>query len=158
MQINSQTNGIRELVQAFDRAPEIFTKHTKLALNQNLRDVQEEARNNHRFTARTGMLERAIETQITDESNILSGKVFLNTSIAKYAPLVHQGTRAHLITPTNRVSLRWATGGGFKFSRRVMHPGTAPDQFVYQALENKQTSIQQRYGDAITKARLEVGL
>jgi len=156
MQINSKTNGIRELIQAFERSPEIFTRHMKLAVNQNLRDVQTEAKQNHRFTARTGMLERAIQTKDADEN--LSGSVYLDTNIAKYANIVHEGAKPHVITPTNRVSLRWATGGGFKFAKKVMHPGTAKDQFVYEALENKQSSIQQRYVDAVSKARSEVGL
>lgn len=79
-------------------------------------------------------------------------------SVAKYANWVHDGTRPHLITPTNRVSLRWATGGGFKYAKKVMHPGTKPDQFLYQAVEKKKDSLMERYGDALNKARLEVGL
>lgn len=156
MQINSATNGIHELIQAFERSPEVFTKHVKLALNQNLRDIQVEAKQIHRFIARTGMLEKAIQTKDADQN--LSGSVYLDTNIAKYANFVHGGTKRHLITPTNRTSLRWATGGGFKFAKKVMHPGTKSDEFIYQALENKQASIQQRYSDAVNKARIEVGL
>ncbi|WP_378955381.1 hypothetical protein [Pelosinus sp. sgz500959] len=156
MRITSTTNGIRELIQAFERSPNVFAKHIKLALNQNLGDVQNEAKQNHRFTARSGMLERSIQTK--DADNNLSGSVYLDLNIAKYGKWVHDGTPRHLITPTNRTSLRWATGGGFKFAKKVMHPGTKPDEFLYQALERKEGSIQQRYVDAIFKARNEVGL
>ena len=156
MEINSNTNGIRELTQAFERYPDVFTRHMKLALNQNLREVQVEAKQNHRFISRNGNLEKAIVTK--DADNSLSGGVYLDLGISRYANWVHEGTRPHQITPVNRKSLRWATGGGFKFAKKVMHPGTKPDQFVYQALERKESSIMQRYGDALNKARLEVGL
>lgn len=52
---------------------------------------------------------------------------------APHAVFVHWGTRPHVIKPKNRKALRWASGGGFIFTRFVNHPGYKGDPFLINA-------------------------
>ena len=73
----------------------------------------------------------------------MQGVVFLDIDVAKYGPFVHEGTPAHVINPRFKKVLRFVPrgGNGFVFTRRVFHPGTAPDPFLYDALENNIPNI-----------------
>jgi hypothetical protein len=51
-----------------------------------------------------------------------------------YALFVHNGTRPHLIVPRRSTVLVFWSGGGTVFSRRVHHPGTAPNPFLVDNL------------------------
>ena len=78
---------------------------------------------------------------------------------------VHAGTPAHVIRPHFKKILRFVPqgGNGFIFARKVVHPGTAPDPFLYEALQNNVsniTSIFSRYTgialDAVSYTHLDV--
>jgi hypothetical protein len=51
-----------------------------------------------------------------------------------YAYDHHQGTRPHLIRPTDHKFLRFSTGGRVIYSRLVMHPGTRPNHYLSDQL------------------------
>ena len=52
---------------------------------------------------------------------------------APHAVFVHWGTQAHDITPNERKALRWPSGGGFRFAKRVWHPGYKGDAYLVTA-------------------------
>lgn len=119
----------------------IFQKRLSLAVKEATEEVAEEAREHHRYTSRTGNLERAIDTSYGSEG--LIGYAFLNTGTAPYGPFVHEGTKPHDIFPRGRKALRWVGKGGssFIFAKRVHHPGSKEDQFLFDALDRKREAI-----------------
>lgn len=134
------------MVRAFETNPNAVRREINIALGESLTAIQEDAIRDHRFISRSGRLESSIEQQLNPNDS--SGKVFLDTSQgAFYGPWIHQGTKPHNIYPKTRKSLRWPTanGSGFVFSRRVHHPGTAADLFLFDALERQKNVIVQQF-------------
>lgn len=52
---------------------------------------------------------------------------------APHAVFVMFGTKAHLIKPKKKKTLRWAGGGAFHFAKVVHHPGNKPDDWLKRA-------------------------
>lgn len=117
------------------------------AVNISLRDVQEYARAHHRFTTRTGEAERSIEkTDARKVQGSIQGDVGATRKVTIY---LHQGTRPHNIVPRRKLALRWASGNGFVFARRVHHPGTQPDPFIFDAFDHEEARIVSRLEHAL---------
>lgn len=55
-------------------------------------------------------------------------------SDVEYAPMVHDGTRPHIIRPKNAKALRFRVGGRIVYARVVRHPGTRARPFLDRAL------------------------
>lgn len=121
----------RRLLGAAERSPELAKEAMVLALNKSAREVQVIARAKHRFRSRTSQLEKSVEYEV--DPSEMTATVQLNEALAPYAPFVHDGTRPHLILPRAKQALRWVKNGKFVFARKVHHPGTKPDQFLYEA-------------------------
>ena len=71
---------------------EIMPRQIAIAAKEWLTSVQTEARLVHRFTTRTGALERSIQTKVTERAE--DGKVYLETGIARYGPYIHNGFKS----------------------------------------------------------------
>jgi len=54
---------------------------------------------------------------------------------ASYAQYVSHGTKAHIIKPKVKKSLRWAGTNGFKFAKLVNHPGYKGDPIEQPAID-----------------------
>ena len=122
----------RRLLGAAERSPELANEAMVLALYKSAREVQIIARAKHRFrSSLAAHLEKSVEYEV-DPSEMIA-TVQLNENVAPYAPFVHDGTRPHLILPRAKQALRWVRNGKFVFSKKVHHPGTKPDQFLYEA-------------------------
>lgn len=134
---------------------DIFDKHIRLAIKESITEIQEEARQHHAFHARTGSLERSIDTRFSF-TGALSGEVFLNTAKAEYGPFIHQGTKPHDIFPKKKKALRFPKGKEFIFTKFVHHPGTKKDPFLFDALRAKREDITQIFKDYTGKALKEV--
>lgn len=119
-----------------------FVKKASEALSLSLRDVQERARGHHRFTTRTGLAERSIRTASARKGRTLSGTVY---TVLDYGVYLHQGTNPHVIEPRRKKALRWTDGGKFVFARRVKHPGTKKDPYIYEALDAEEPVIVSRF-------------
>ena len=130
----------------------IFEKRIRQAVKASTIDVRETAQEQHRFTSRTGNLEKAIDYQISNSG--MQGVVFLDSDVAKYGPFVHEGTPAHVINPRFKKVLRFIPrgGNGFVFARRVFHPGTAPDPFLYDAIDRKRGDVYATFAKATNMA------
>lgn len=129
-------------------AREVFEKRLRQATKASAREVQEEAQRTHRFTSRSGQLERAIDVRMIGDK---TAEVYIDSDLAPYGPFVHEGTKAHYIFPREKQSLRWVPSGGngFVFAKRVFHRGTQPDQFLYEALDNSREAVHDIFSKAV---------
>lgn len=159
MQLKVEIKRLKELLAAFETAPKATKDAMRKALKQSLIAVQRRARREHNFRSRTGALERSVNYEITSEWPPV-GRVWLDNSAGisawgvPYGVFVHEGTRPHRITPVKKKTLRWLSGNGrfFYFSKRVWHPGTKPDPFIYKAAENETANINDIFDRRINKA------
>ena len=151
------------------------------ALLESCRLVQREARAHHRFTPRTGALEREIAYQV-DRAK-LEGTIYFQMQRAPYAPFVHEPTGSfgargtYVIRPKEKKALRWATfiggsreisardyrnmregkyrrGSEFAYAKEVHHPGSPADRFLYEAADRchaRITAIFDRHIAAATR-------
>ena len=129
-------------------AREVFEKRLRQAIKASAREVQEEAQRTHRFTSRSGQLERAIDVRMIGDK---TAEVYIDSGLAPYGPFVHEGTKAHYILPREKQSLRWVPSGGngFVFAKRVFHRGTQPDKFLYEALDNSREAVRGIFSQAV---------
>lgn len=73
---------------------------------------------------------------------------------ARYAIFVHEGTRPHMILPTNRRALYWP--GAQHPVRSVRHPGTKANRFM-DAIKDKATAdIQKLFTQALDMINVEI--
>lgn len=143
-----------KLVEAFERAPDKVRNMIRLQLKLAVRDIKEYASDHHNYTSRSGILEReGIVTKV--EGNV--GTVMLNPSVP-YAQYVHEGTRRHKIRIRHKRSLRWPAGDGVRFAKSVNHPGTAPDQFLYEAAAAQEKHVQEVLSKSVEEALRKAGL
>ena len=77
------------VLQAVGKIPRALSREVKPEMKIQLRDVQKQARRNHRFDTRSGAAERSIQTEISRSG--FSGKVYLDLGIAAYARRLHKG-------------------------------------------------------------------
>ena len=136
-------------------AREVFEKRLRQAIRASAREVQEEAQRTHRFTSRSGQLERAIDVRMIGDK---TAEVYIDNNLAPYGPFVHEGTRAHYIFPKEKQSLRLVPvgGNGFVFAKRVFHRGTQPDQFLYEALDNSREAVRDIFSKAVNVSLGEI--
>ena len=143
-----------KLVKAFEEFPEETTKQLRSGLKIAGRDNQEYASDHHNYSSRSKILEReGIVTKV--EGNV--GTVMLNPS-DPYAQYVHEGTRRHKIRIRHKRSLRWPAGDGVRFAKCVNHPGTAPDQFLYEADAAQEKHVQEVLSKSVEEALRKAGL
>lgn len=163
MELKIEIRRLAELVAAFEKAPAIIKEEIRLALRVALRDIQERARSEHRFRTRSGNTERSVTTQIISDWPA-TGRIKLDPAVtrttngASYGEYIHDGTRPHVIRPKDKKALRWPGGNGFIFAKRVNHPGTKPDPFLYEAAENERASINATFDRYTEEAIRKAGL
>ena len=109
--------GLDDVTRNLDSFSQDVQVELKEALDISLRDVQEYAREHHRFITRTGEAERSIETAAS-YGTYFKGVVGTTREITVY---LHTETDRHVIVPRLKQSLRFVKGDKFKFARR--HPG-----------------------------------
>ena len=145
--------GLDDVTGNLDSFSQNVQVELKEALDISLRDVQEYAREHHRFITRTGEAEKSIETAAS-YGTYFKGVVGTTREITVY---LHTGTDRHIIVPRLKQSLRFVKGNKFKFARRVNHPGTKEDPFIYNALKHNRSDIISRFENAIINAVREMG-
>lgn len=128
----------------------ILRRSIKNAMERSVSKLHNYATTHHRFISRTGTLERAVQSEVTDGG--FRGVVSLNEGVAGYGPCVHEGSRAHVIRPRNKRALRWPGKGGFVFSKISHHPGYKGDPFLYDALDDNSAEIDKIFDEEIENA------
>lgn len=128
----------------------ILRRSIKNAMERSVSKLHNYVATHHRFISRTGTLERAVQSEVTDGG--FRGVVSLNEGVAGYGPCVHEGSRAHVIRPRNKRVLRWPGKGGFVFSKISHHPGYKGDPFLYDALDDNSAEIDKIFDEEIENA------
>ena len=128
----------------------ILRRSIKNAMERSVSKLHNYATTHHRFISRTGTLERAVQSEVTDGG--FRGVVSLNEGVAGHGPCVHEGSRAHVIRPRNKRVLRWPGKGGFVFSKISHHPGYKGDPFLYDALDDNSAEIDKIFDEEIENA------
>lgn len=128
----------------------ILRRSIKNAMERSVSKLHNYATTHHRFISRTGNLEGAVQSEVTDGG--FRGVVSLNEGVAGYGPCVHEGSRAHVIRPRNKRVLRWPGKGGFVFSKISHHPGYKGDPFLYDALDDNSAEIDKIFDEEIENA------
>lgn len=145
--------GLDDVTRNLDSFSQNVQVELKEALDISLRDVQEYAREHHRFITRTGEAEKSIETAAS-YGTYFKGVVGTTREVTVY---LHTGTDRHVIVPRLKQSLRFVKDNKLKFARRVKHPGTKEDPFIYNALKHNRRDIISRFENAIANAVREMG-
>lgn len=135
LEVKLEGNDIsRALALVHDRAVKALNVGLKIAT----REIQNTARSRHKFTTRSGNLERSIQTT----SGYLIGSVDLNKRIAPYGNYIHEGTRDHEVKPKDKKALRYVGAGGrFFFSKGHKVSGIKKDPFIVNAFESRRAEI-----------------
>ena len=60
---------------------------------------------------------------------------------APYAIYIEYGTRPHIIRPVRARALRFEVNGEVVFTRLIRHPGTKPQRFIRETVEELQNQI-----------------
>lgn len=140
-----------KLFAAMAKFPVATKKNVNMALKIGARDIQTDARQNHRFVSRSGNAERSIETEYHPQ--ILTAKVGIDKGVAKYGAILHDGTPAHVIKAKNGKTLRFVgKNGRFVYRKRIKHPGTKPDRFIHQASFRNTRRVNDLIHNAIEKS------
>lgn len=133
------------------------------AVKAGLRDIQVDATQDHVYTSRSGNADRSIAVEIAP--NNLGGKVFLDTGIAPYGPILHEGSgvygpkgQAFKVEAKNKKALRWVMGGAFRFARSVVVKGIRPDPFLYRAAHFRLAAVMARFNAAVDRTLKAGGL
>ena len=135
-----------KLVRAFEKAPDETREKLRQVVKTTARDIRAQAAAEHRYTSRSGMLERKGTAYQTDG---LRATVFLDSTAVPYGRYLHEGTKTHVIEPRNRRVLRWPVGEDFAFAKRVRVSGIKPDPFLYNAAEEEAPAFERRLAAAL---------
>ena len=149
MEIRIKVKGLDEAISRLDKVSAGTQLRLKDAMRTAVRDIQEQARKEHQFTTRTGEAERSIEGTTSFQKDSYSGTVGTTRLITIY---LHQGTKRHLIRPKQKLALRWTAGGQFVFAKRVRHPGTKKDPFIFKAAAHEKRKVLSRFERAVRQA------
>lgn len=101
---------------------------------------------------RSGHLAQSLRTRTVTGSFFSGGVEGGLQSPLPYASFVEDGTRPHTIEARFRRSLRWPTGGGFAFAKKVRHPGTKPNPFMERAVQSVSREAEDIFADAFALA------
>ena len=95
------------------------------------RNAKQNIENNR--SVKTGHLWRHISTEVGNM------EVTVHTSNVKYARLVEEGTRPHIIRPENKKALYWE--GARRPTRSVRHPGSKAKPYLIPAFNSEKDKI-----------------
>jgi hypothetical protein len=89
---------------------------------------------------KTGYLASTVYKQISDSEGVVG-------VAASYAKVVVEGTAPHEIRPANGGVLAFMIAGKMIFTPIVHHPGTKPNAFVQNALEETKSKVDSTFAE-----------
>jgi hypothetical protein len=122
---------ITQAIDALKKLSPIINRKIDIAIQKGAKEIQSYGRRVHRFKRQSGDLQRSISIRFNRQAHAAS--IFLDTGVAYYAGYVHGGTRPHEIVAKNKKSLLFTSYGRNVFRKKVFHPGTKPDEFLFEA-------------------------
>ena len=149
MELNITIKGLDAVASRLDKVSADTQTKFKDAMESSVGDIQERARKNHRYITRTGDAERSTKTSVSFVRDDISGIVGTTRKVTVY---LQQGTKRHTIVPRRKIALRWTNGSQFIFAKRVRHPGTKKDPFIFNAVHGEQRRIISRFEKAVRQA------
>lgn len=157
MGVMVEFKGIENLVAAFAKIPEIAAKNMRVAIKEGLQEVEDYARENHKYISRSGNADRAYKTDV-DESG-LSGTLRLDGEIssAPYVFPLHEGHKAYKVYPVNKKALYWVKDGKEYYSKGHTIPAAPGDPWLYRAMEEKQDDVMEILNKAMADTIKEAG-
>lgn len=161
---------------ALEQSRERTIEHMRRALSESCRLVARSARENHKFQAKSGELERSIRHKVFERT--VTGIVWLDKNVAPYGIFVHEPTGKHApaskrlpskfhrypdgsyeIRSTNYRHLKFVgRNGNYVRTESVRHPGSPADQFLYQAADRNRAEINAIFARHNMNAIREAGL
>ena len=145
MEIKIKVDGLDELLEAFEKAPEKTIIELEKAVKKTLFTVQSNAIKEAPANKQIGQGARLRQSFFIRMNNKLSGVLYNRQPYALY---VHEGTRPHEIRPREKKVLANRRTGQF-FGKLVHHPGTQANQFFSRAVERSKAAIQKNFDDVI---------
>jgi HK97 gp10 family phage protein len=136
-----------KLARAFEKFPKETRAMVRKQLKEAAQGIKDRAASEHRYKSQSGALER--DGLVSSVSGNVA--VIALSPRVPYGIYVHEGTKPHIILPSRKRVLRWSDGENLIFSKRVNHPGTKPDQFLYNAANKELPLIQSRFDNALEK-------
>lgn len=127
MRITSELTGVEEVRRTLLRIPAL----APAAIARTAEDAEEYVEGEAGRHSKTGALVASIYLRRVAGGN--AWDIGHDPRRAPHAVFVHWGTRPHVIRPKNKRTLRWATGGVFRFARAVQHPGYRGDAWMTRA-------------------------
>lgn len=128
---------VEKLVKAFESAPKETGERIRRELKTTARDIKARASSVHRYTSRSGTLERdGVDYRMEDAKAV----VFLSAKVP-YGPFIHEGTRQHTVEPRNKNGI----------TRRITVSGIKPDPFLYDAAKVEVPKLESRLSAAINE-------
>lgn len=120
-----------KLVRAFEATPLKTREEIRQVVRSTARNIHARASNVHRYTSRSGLLERE---GVAFRVDGMDAVVFLSEAVP-YGRYLHEGTGSHVVEARNRRAPRFALGDGFVFARRVRVSGIKADPFLYNSAD-----------------------
>lgn len=162
------------VIRGFKRLSE--SDYIRIGLEEACQIVRNEAQDMHDFKSHTLNLERAMEYKV--HPNALEGEVFINGEVAPYGIFVHEPTGkfapsakrlpskyhrypdgSYEIRSSRYKALRFIDKNGEEvFAKRVRHPGSKADHFLYKAVESKEDAAVEAFRAAVQIATRETFL
>lgn len=146
VEIKVTITGLDDFAEGIKMAPQETVKELSTAINKSILVIHNQALREAPVNKQTGggNLRQNIKSRMVSR---LIGEV---ASLAPYSVFVHEGTSPHVIVPVNKRVLANVRTGQI-FGKRVNHPGTKANPFLYRALERSANKIEQILGDASLK-------
>lgn len=145
MEIKIKIEGMDELINAFEKAPDKMVNELEKAVKKTLLTIQSNSIKEAPANKEIGQGARLRQSFFIRMENKLSGVLYNRQPYALY---VHEGTRPHEIRPKNKKVLANRRTGQF-FGKVVHHPGTRPNPFFVRAIERSKNIIQKNFEDVI---------
>jgi hypothetical protein len=140
----------KKFMHALEKFPREISRVMRRDMLITGREIAAYARTHHGFTARKGKLERSIQVDVSPSGTNM--RVFLDDRIAPHAAAVHNGSKPHKIEAKNKKALYFVKGGNSVFAKSVNHPGTRPDEFLFNAFHRLRRMIVNNIQHSIDKA------
>ena len=128
--VTVDTRELDKFAVLIEKYPTKATNNVRDAVRTSTLNVESNAKKNltNNKSVDTGLLRNSINSKIST----FEGVVSTNT---KYARIVEEGSRPHIIRPKKKKALYWA--GASHPVRQVNHPGTKPKPYMIPAFEKE---------------------
>lgn len=143
LKLDIKIKGLDHLIRNFKNPIDDINNALQLAINRSALILTQIAK--AEAPQKTGALRRSIRPELGNLQAVIRPNI-------DYALFVHEGTKAHTITPKNKQALFWQ--GALHPVKSVRHPGTKPNRFMIRTEErgmsHVRTIFQKEVGNLMT--------